>query len=154
MKIKLIVISTIIGILIINVSLFFIVKTYAPNLLIPFDQFGHIPLCNRNINRAIIINGFVFPLCARCTFMGIFFIISLFIFNFKSIKKHLTKIKFPIMFVIVLVLTLPLAIDGIRVYFTPYEGTNVIRMITGTLFGIGGGMFTQYCVYFLFERTN
>ncbi len=153
MKTKLIVILTIVCVLIINVSLYFVLKTYAPNLLIPFDQFGHIPLCNRNIDRAIIVNGFVFPLCARCTFMDFFLILSIIIFNFKSIKRHIIKIKIPFMILIVLALTLPLAIDGIRVYFTPYEGSNIIRMITGTLFGIGVGMFVQYCAYFWFEKS-
>ena len=57
------------------------------------------------------------------------------------------------MILIVLALTLPLAIDGIRVYFTPYEGSNIIRMITGTLFGIGGVIVLHDLSFVCFEMA-
>ncbi len=136
-------------------SLFFLlIKLFVPSALTPLNEFGKIPFCNQNVDRAIIINGFVFPLCARCTFMVFFYVMSLSLSNISCLKKIIVKTHPLILIILIVFLMLPLAIDGIRVYFTSYEGKNITRMITGALFGIGCGILTQFLIYILFEKNS
>lgn len=148
-KQPLIILSIILGIFITvgyHLLIYLPIKSYDSSLLIPFDQFGKIPLCNRNIERAIIINDFVFPLCIRCTFMILFFFLSLFLSKISIVRSIIIKFGLFKTFIIACFLIIPLIIDGLLVYFSSYDGTNILRIITGMLFGIGSGLFTRIVI--------
>ncbi len=152
MKVKIAIVASILLTFLIMASVYLFLKIYVPDALIPFDEFGKIPLCNRKIERGIIINGFVLPLCSRCTFMLLFFVFSLVLTRIKFLNRLITSKSIITIILITTSLVLPLIVDGVRVYFFKHHGSNLVRMITGALFGIGVGIFTHYLIYFLFER--
>lgn len=83
-------------------------------------------MCHCRADRSFFYKGNQFPICARCTgeLIGILFAIP-FIFIFKNIS-----------WVYIIMLGLPLIIDGTIQLFTKYESNNLKRVITGFLFGI------------------
>lgn len=93
---------------------------------------GEIPICNGNASRALHIGDFCFFLCYRCSGVVIGLLISLY-----YLKKSQPNIKY-------MILIFPLIIDGFLQLLTMYESTNLLRLITGILFGIG---ITQGIIY-------
>lgn len=91
---------------------------------------GEVPICNGIAERAPHLFGFCFPLCYRCTFFILSFVITLYVGFHKQLK-----IK-PIFLIL---LILPLIIDGGLQTFFGIESTNIRRVITGSLFGFGIG---------------
>ena len=59
------------------------------------SQFGSIPMCNGIAERAPHILGFCFPLCYRCTFIVILFIMTLYI-AYKHKKNNSFVCYFPL----------------------------------------------------------
>lgn len=108
------------------------------------------PLCNLKEERTLQIGTFVFPLCFRCMFIFIFFILSFLIFIKSKIKLN----KY--LFIISLIILIPMIIDGSIQTFFSIESTNIRRSITGSLFGLGLGYILYYCYsYFLkFIKIN
>ena len=84
-------------------------------------------MCHCRADRSFFFKGKQFPICARCTGQLIGLILGIIIaFKIKDLSW----------FYIVL-LMLPLIIDGVTQLLTKYESNNIKRVITGILFGIG-----------------
>ena len=89
-------------------------------------EFGAKTGCHQRADRSFYFRNYQFPLCARCT--GIF--VTTFLGYFLYYKKK-PGIKIGILFVI------PMMIDGIIQLLRIKESTNLRRLITGMLGGIG-----------------
>ena len=123
--------------LLIEFIFYLLVNKYAPEAKFSWDLIGKVPLCNRKPERGIIINGFVLPLCARCSFNFLFVILGLVFFSFKKPNTFVRNLKFPVLILLLFFLFTPLVVDGVKVYFFNIPSDNIVRMITGGLFGLG-----------------
>jgi len=83
-------------------------------------------ICHRRKERSICIKGYTFPLCSRCTGILIGFFISLFLIIFRI----------EISLLILMILCIPLLIDGFSQLFGWRKSNNIIRFLTGFIFGI------------------
>ena len=81
--------------------------------------------CHQMPERSFFIKGYQFPLCARCTGMLFGYIIALIFIPFFHFNLW------------ILLLCIPLAIDGGIQYITSYESNNLRRFLTGILYGFG-----------------
>lgn len=95
------------------------------------SQFGSIPMCNGIAERAPHILGFCFPLCYRCTFIVILFIMTLYI-----AYKHKKTIPLYVIFLCML----PMIIDGSLQTFWGMMSNNLRRALTGAVFWYALGM--------------
>ncbi len=88
---------------------------------------GAAPICNKNAERGIFVLGFCLPFCTRCSalFVGYLLSITLILFSFI----HYSNNPFTLIFLI------PMTIDGLFQKYTNYVSTNLIRILTGLLFG-------------------
>lgn len=86
--------------------------------------------CHRRKERSIKMLGYTFPLCARCTGLWLGFGMG---FLFRILGSHI-----PLIFAITLML--PLIIDGSTQHFGLRESNNLLRLLTGILFGIATHM--------------
>jgi len=87
----------------------------------------HLVACHRRAERSFFWKGKQFPVCARCT--GIYLgYLSFPIFNFDIF--HLSSFLSTL-------LILPTVIDGLSQAFMNRESTNLIRITTGILSGVG-----------------
>lgn len=96
--------------------------------------------CHRRRERTIQIRGRYLPVCARCTgiYIGMFafFLVQLFIeFSYRL----------EVLFISIL-LMLPTAFDGTTQLLKIRESTNVIRLITGFICGIGCLMLVLWAI--------
>ncbi len=93
-------------------------------------------ICGQVPGHSPFICGHQCGLCMRCTAIyGTLFLTStLFVFT----KKRLPGIPWWLLGL----LTLPMAWDGITQLFGLRESTTLLRLITGTLFGLGCALFT------------
>ncbi|MBO4711104.1 DUF2085 domain-containing protein [bacterium] len=82
--------------------------------------------CHCRSDRSFHYKGRQFPLCARCTgqLIGVLSCFILFWFWKPTIIWSI-------------IMMLPLIIDGFVQLLTKYESTNIRRLITGIIFGIG-----------------
>jgi len=104
------------------------------NLLIKrFSLIGKVPLCNGIPSRAPHFFGFCFPLCYRCLSFVVMFVLVL----YWGHKKHQ---QYP--WYVIIILLIPMIVDGCLQTFFGIESTNIRRIITGGMFGIGLGLFT------------
>lgn len=93
-----------------------------------FDYFF---ICHKIPERSFFYKGKQFPLCSRCTgifigyIIGILLIIMSYIFHFDIFNP-----------IYIVILLLPMFLDGTIQYFTKYESNNFKRLITGLLGGI------------------
>lgn len=83
-------------------------------------------LCHQRSDRSFHCNGKQFPLCARCTGMAVGYSISIPIL----IAVGLIDLRW------LVVLILPMAIDGIGQLINLWVSTNVRRFVTGLAGGI------------------
>jgi uncharacterized membrane protein len=87
----------------------------------------HLTLCHRLPHRSFFWKGKQFPVCARCTGIHLgYFSMPIFLFNLWEI---------PVLWAISM--AIPTYLDGIRQYITKRESTNLIRVITGFVAGVG-----------------
>ena len=77
------------------------------------------------------------PLCARCT--GILFG-QLFSVPFAVLYHDVSPL-------VLLILVFPLILDGVVQYVTNYESTNLRRLLTGIMYGIGMVLFIAKTIY-------
>lgn len=83
--------------------------------------------CHRKPERSFFWKGKQFPVCARCTGIHIGYLAyPLFLFNVFTLNIWIT-----------LALLLPTYIDGLAQAFLKIESTNLRRVITGFMAGIG-----------------
>lgn len=88
----------------------------------------HITFCHRKPERSFFWKGKQFPVCARCTGIHIGYLtFPLFLFNVFTLDIWWT-----------LALMLPTYIDGLTQAFFKRESTNILRVTTGLMAGIGG----------------
>ena len=83
--------------------------------------------CHQMPERSFFINGFQFPVCARCTGMMIGYILAIVLFVFDILFDCLLCVF----------LILPLVMDGVIQYKTQYISNNFKRVITGIMYGVG-----------------
>lgn len=82
--------------------------------------------CHCRDDRSFYYHGEKFPICARCTGELVGMLIGLFSCFF-----------FQPPFCVVLLLLLPMILDGVLQLATVYESNNLRRLWTGILFGYG-----------------
>jgi uncharacterized membrane protein len=88
-------------------------------------------ICHKIPARSFFYKGKQFPICSRCTgiligyIIGIILLVLTIFWPFFLLKP-----------LIVLILLIPLVLDGMIQYFTKYESNNIKRLITGILAGI------------------
>jgi uncharacterized membrane protein len=86
--------------------------------------------CHRRKERSIKVLGYTFPLCARCTGLWLGFGMGLLL---RILTLHMSL-------VFAMTLMLPLIIDGFTQHFGLRESNNLLRLLTGILFGIATHM--------------
>lgn len=119
-------------------------------------MFGKAPICNGKRERGIIIRGFCFPFCTRCTFVTIGAIISsIFLEAFKLLLQSWSLFD---ICATVIIFEIPMFVDGIAQYKFYIESNNMRRAITGFLSGTGIVIFSilieriiriLYCNFFI-----
>lgn len=116
--------------------------------------------CHQISNRTLYLNSNEMPVCSRDVSIFVFvnfgFIASMLVTPSSSISEGVLNlmplsIRKPILrrkygsiafaLVLLILLLLPTAIDGFRQMLTPYESTNVIRVLTGAPCGFAGGFY-------------
>ena len=104
-------------------------------------KFGHFLGCHQMPERSFFINGYQFPVCARCTgvYIGALFAVVLF-FVFRP------NILLCIIFCIVMLL------DWFLQHKMILSSTNCRRLITGSLAGYGLLSIELQVIAFLFEK--
>lgn len=90
-------------------------------------EYGHKIGCHQMPKRSFFLNGYQFPVCARCT--------GVIIGEFISIIAIIFNINFDIKLYIILLLFMGL--DWFIQYINLLESNNARRLITGLLGGIG-----------------
>lgn len=91
-----------------------------------YDLIGLLFGCHRRPDRSFFFNGKQFPVCARCTGMGIGYIAGI----INAILNHAIAHYW------YLPLLIPMLLDGIVQRCTSYESTNLRRVLTGFLGGV------------------
>lgn len=90
--------------------------------------------CHCRSDRSFFFRGKQFPICARCTGLGIGFLCSVIGLWFFRLSVFWGVI-----------LMLPMIIDGTLQKKTDYESNNLLRLITGILFAYGLMDFVVVC---------
>ncbi|OUQ59257.1 hypothetical protein B5E58_05640 [Tyzzerella sp. An114] len=82
--------------------------------------------CHKRADRSFFHKGKQFPICARCTGELVGMILSAFLFYI-----YIPPLNFCILIMV------PMIIDGFLQSLTKYESNNILRFITGFMFGYG-----------------
>jgi len=91
-----------------------------------FEIIGTFSICHRLPERSFFFRGRQFPFCSRCTGIIIgYWFYPLFIFHIVNFSL-----------VLILLLHLPMIIDGTTQMFLNRESTNWLRFVTGLMAGI------------------
>lgn len=83
--------------------------------------------CHQLPERSFFLNGYQFPVCARCTGIIIGYLIS---FIYAILCS-------PLSVYLEIFLIIPMSIDGLLQLLTKYTSNNFKRFITGLLAGFG-----------------
>lgn len=86
--------------------------------------------CHRRKDRSFKLSRFTFPICARCTGIWLGFATGLLL--------RLAGLLMPLVFAVTFML--PLMVDGLAQRAGFRESNNVLRLLTGILFGIATNM--------------
>ena len=97
--------------------------------------------CHQMHERSFSFFGYQFPVCARCTGLGIGQLFG-FVISFGLFKENFTYL-----FISAILSILFLGIDGIGQYFEKWESTNLRRLITGFLCGFFVIIFLNKIIY-------
>lgn len=85
--------------------------------------------CHKRPERSFFVKGYQMPVCARCEGELIGILISLIAIWFMRPS-----------ILLLVILMVPMVLDGLIQTLTKYESTNGRRLTTGILFGFGAGM--------------
>lgn len=83
--------------------------------------------CHKDPKRSFFWKGKQLPVCARCTGIHLGYL-SLFLFLFQLIYIN---------WILSIVLILPTVIDGLTQAYFNRESTNIIRVLSGFIAGLG-----------------
>jgi len=100
---------------------------------------GHVAGCHQMESRSFSFHGYQFPLCARCTGIVIGHIIGVIMYVMNL------RLSIPVL----ILLSIPCAVDGLTQEFTSYVSNNLKRIITGFLIGIAYIQFLIKAVIFI-----
>lgn len=89
------------------------------------NYYGFVFSCHNKKERSCKLSYKYLHICSRCTGILIGIILSPLILLFKIKYTYL------------LILLIPLVIDGSLQHFTKYQSNNLKRLITGLMFGVG-----------------
>ena len=106
--------------------------------------------CHQMPSRSFSIGSYQFPLCARCTGIMVGRGISLLLFPVFYFALDIPLL--PALIVLPLLLV-PLAVDGMIQKFTSYESTNFRRMVTGILWGFSEFTLILMAIVFLLGKV-
>ena len=110
-------------------------------LWVKLMKIGNSTGCHQMHERSFSIFGFQFPVCARCTGLGIGqlsgFIISFALFNYDIL----------FLFIPAIISVSLLALDGVGQYYKKWESTNSRRLITGLMCGFFVIVFINKMIY-------
>ena len=98
---------------------------------------GKYARCHQMPERSFFLGSYQFPLCARCTGIMLGRVLAVLLFPFLNIPVPFAPFVIPleVSLIVLPLLLLPLAIDGLTQRFTKYESNNLKRVITGILWG-------------------
>ncbi|MEH6944529.1 DUF2085 domain-containing protein [Bacillus sp. JJ722] len=97
--------------------------------------------CHRRADRSFFIYGKQMPICARCTAILIGYLFTPFAIAFQVTAP----------FYIIILICIPMLIDGFTQLWKWRESSNILRFITGLAFGIGQSLFISTVVIFIVE---
>lgn len=97
-------------------------------------------VCHQNPERCLDFCNTKLKLCTRCIAINVFFIVSSCVFSSMRLKGMSQRVI--ILFCIALIL--PLSFDVVFQFITLYNSATATRLLTGALFGIGGGVMYAY----------
>jgi uncharacterized membrane protein len=94
-------------------------------------------ICHRMPDRTFKIGNTYFPVCSRCTgaYIGMF---SYFIFVYFVYVQYTLPI-----ILMGIIMTIPMALDGITQFLSLRESNNRLRFFTGLIGGIGFGILVK-----------
>ncbi|MBQ5968022.1 MAG: DUF2085 domain-containing protein [Clostridiales bacterium] len=105
--------------------------------------------CHQMPSRSFFIGSYQFPLCARCTGIMVGRVITLLLF---PIFYFVLDIPLLPALIVLPILLVPLAVDGLVQKFTSYESTNFRRMVTGILWGFAEMTLILMGIVFLLKK--
>mgnify|MGYP002508724067 FL=1 len=82
--------------------------------------------CHQIPERSFFVHGYQFPLCARCTGLMIGYIMAIVTWYLVDIPSFC-----------LIIICIPLVVDGATQYVHWRESNQVLRLITGILCGVG-----------------
>lgn len=97
--------------------------------------------CHQMYKRSFTIFGCQFPVCARCTGLGLGQFFGL-IFSFVLLKYNIQFFVLPAVLSLMI-----LGIDGLGQFYKKWESTNLRRLITGSLCGFFVLLFFNKIIY-------
>ncbi len=117
-----------------------------------YDWLGSL-ICHQLPERSLMINETVLPVCARDTGIYIGMFVSL---VYLMIKKRWKCDKPPALkiTVILCLMIIPMGVDGVSSYLGLRSTTNIIRIITGALFGMTLPFFLMPIAHFKVFAIN
>ncbi len=119
---------------------YYLIILFTVTYLLDKNNFGIVPICNKIAERALTINGFVFPICYRCLAisLSIFLFLPFFALGLNNYNKTF--------FIISIIFMIIGIIDGLLQYGFGFTSTNLRRVFTGGLAGIGFSYFITYII--------
>ncbi|MBQ0139498.1 MAG: DUF2085 domain-containing protein [Kurthia sp.] len=98
--------------------------------------------CHKRPERSFHYKGKPFPVCARCTGLGVGYILSFVVLLIVGLFKWW----------LIPLLILPTTVDGVGQLFNKWQSTNIRRFITGVPAGIGIFFILFYYAHFAFTH--
>ena len=106
-----------------------------------FEEIGNRSGCHQIPERCIKIKNYTFPICARCTGVGIGQILAIILLT--------AGVRIGIIAAIMILLIM--GFDWFIQYINILESNNTRRLITGILGGIGVVNIYFYIIYYIYE---
>ncbi|MHB1346235.1 MAG: DUF2085 domain-containing protein [Candidatus Humimicrobiaceae bacterium] len=99
------------------------------------DQIGF-SVCHQLPQRTLLFGNLLMPVCSRCSGIYIGFLFTM-VFLFILFRKRESELPPVYVIVIAIVFILSSIIDGLLSYLGVYITNNILRLITGYMFGAG-----------------